>query len=154
MKFKISLQLFVFSLLYNKTFSIIVYFKFQIFNVDDYIDNIISSEGTFTPTNPIKYYNLDHTFNFNEIKHNLKKPLCIQLVNIYQPGYFAFKYASINEYDITVINYENYYYCDNCNRNTPKKFEIITKYIVMEVRKYIYYIMEVKREKKDIIHFV
>ena len=44
--------------------------------------------------------------------------------NIQIPRHFAFKYASINEYDITIIDYENYYFCDNRNMNTPTKFEI------------------------------
>ena len=37
-------------------------------------------------------------------------------------GGFAFKYASINEYDITVLNYQNFYHCTGCNINTAKGF--------------------------------
>ena len=152
MKFKISLQFFVISLLYNKAFSIIAYFKIQIFNVDDYIDYITSSEGNFAPTNPIKSYNIDHIYNFNEIKHNLKMPLCIQLVNILEPGFFAFKYASINEYDITILNYENYYYCNNCNVNTPKKFTITD--IIYSGGSPQIYLSYYPKKKQDIIIFV
>ena len=54
----------------------------------------------------------------------MEKPLFIQFVNVGNPGHFTFKYASINEYDITIIDYEKYYFCDNCNMNTPKNFEI------------------------------
>ena len=122
-----TINLFSIFLLFAKSFSLIVYFKYQLFYVDDYVDYISSSEGNFTPTNPKhnKYTDreLSYAFNFNDIKHNFDKPLCIYLVNLLQVGCFAFKYATINEYDIRVIDYEKYYYCNNCNINTQKKFK-------------------------------
>ena len=122
-----ALKVIIYILLYINAFSLIIYFKCQLFYVDDYIDNISSSEGIFTPKNPSHTYisdrNVDYTFKFDEIKHNLKKPLCLEIINLISVGYFAFKYASINEYDITIINYEKYYYCNNCNLNTEKKFK-------------------------------
>lgn len=44
-------------------------------------------------------------------------------VNLLKKGYFVFKYATINEYDITIVDYEKYYFCNNCNINTAKKFK-------------------------------
>ena len=121
----LTIKLFFIFLLFAKSFSLIVYFKYQLFYVDDYVDYISSSEGNFTPTNPApnKYNQKEHsyTYNFNDIKHNFDNPLCIYLVNLLLGGYFAFKYATINEYDIRVIDYEKYYYCNNCNINTQKK---------------------------------
>ena len=37
------------------------------------------------------------------------------------------KYLFINEYDITIINYEDFYYCNDCNLDTEKKFKINTE---------------------------
>ncbi len=105
-----------------KALSLIIYAKYQITNVDNYLDCIISSEGIIQPLNPSKI--IYSTYYFEDIKHDLTKSLCIQIINYGQPGFLSFKYASINEYDITIINYENYYYCDNCNLNTKKKFMI------------------------------
>ena len=128
---KIFIQLFFFAIIFAKTFSLIIYLQCQLFYVDDYIDYIISSEGSFTPLNPshtfITRRNGDYTFNFTIIKHNFTKPLCYQIINMLKDGFFAFKYATINEYEITKINYENYYYYDNCNTNTPKKFKTTSK---------------------------
>ena len=105
-----------------KALSLIIYAKYQIAYVDDYIDYIISSEGIIQLLNQTK--KLHSTYYFKDVKHDLIKSLCIQIINYAYEGHFAFKYASINEYDITIINYENYYYCDNCNLNTTKKFNI------------------------------
>ena len=65
----------------------------------------------------------NYTFYFNDIKHDLEKELCIQLINLLSLGSLAFKYAYINEYDITILNFENFYHCDNCNLNTEKRFQ-------------------------------
>ena len=49
------------------------------------------------------------------------------MVNLRGAGGFSFNYASVNEYDITILNkYEYYYFCNNCNINVPKKFETTT----------------------------
>ena len=38
-------------------------------------------------------------------------------------GNFAFQYVSINEYIITIVDYEDWYSCDDCNYiATNKKF--------------------------------
>ena len=131
MKLMTTNQFFIFLLLYFKNFSLIVYFKFQLFYVDDYIDYIISSEGKYTPTNAkhnkFTERSESYTFNFNYIKHNFKEPLCMYFVNLVKKGRFAFKYATINEYDITIVDYEKYYFCNNCNINTAKKFKTSTE---------------------------
>ena len=130
------MRLLILSIISVKLFSMIIYFQCQIFGVDDYIDYIISSEGIFYPKNPSKMYlsqrkeGLSYTFYFEDIKHKLEKPLCMEFINLYEVGYFSFKFASINEYDITLINYENYYFCNNCNMNTQKKFQ--TENIIFE----------------------
>jgi hypothetical protein len=88
--------LFYISLFYNY-FCLTIYAKFAFFSVDDYIDYISSSEGIFYPVNPTDTYLHGHlenyTFYFNDIKHDLEKELCIQLINLISRGFFAFKYA-------------------------------------------------------------
>ena len=109
-------------LIYCKVISLIVYPKYQIFHVDDRIDYIISSGGIIKDKNSLNVITAEFSdiYYFKDFKHNLEEPLCIQLINFHTPGCLAFKNASINEYDITILNYENYYYCDNCNMNNPK----------------------------------
>ena len=113
-------------LIYCRVISLIVYPKYQIFHVDDRIDYIISSWGIIKEKNSLNMISAEFSdiYYFKDFKHNLEEPLCIQLINYHTPGCLAFKNASINEYDITILNYENYYYCDNCNMNNPKKFEV------------------------------
>ena len=113
----------VFWLMYFKVSLLIVYAKYQIFYTDDRIDYIMSSEGIIKTLNP-RYTGYDapsYTFLFHDILHNFQKPLCLQFINHCRKGSFAFKSASINEYDITIIKYEDFYYCNNCNLNTKKK---------------------------------
>ena len=129
----------IFFLLYVKSFSLIIYAKYQFFYVYHYIDCIISSEGIIKPINPSPTCSLereggkDYIFYFKTIQHNLEKSLCLQFVNFHINGGFAFKYASINEYNITEINYEDYYYCNNCNMNTPKKFKVEKKNFYLQI---------------------
>ena len=119
----------VFWLMYFKVSLLIVYAKYQIFYTDDRIDYIMSSEGIIKTLNPRTTAAKDpsYTFSFHDILHNFQKPLCLQFINYYQKGNFAFKSASINEYDITIIKYEDFYYCNNCNLNTEKKFYTTTQ---------------------------
>ena len=118
--------------LFYKYFCLTIYSKFAFFYVDDYIEYISSSEGIFYPKNPTYKYFHEHLenyiFYFNDIKHDLEKELCIQLVNLMTIGSLAFKYAFINEYDVTILNYENFYHCDNCNLNTEKRFTTKNEY--------------------------
>ena len=123
------MKLYILLLLEIESLSLIIYAKFQIFYCTHYIDYIISSEGIIRPINPNTLCRLNrddnYTFYFNDIKHNLEKPLCLQFVNFHNYNYFSFKYASINEYDIKIINYEDYYYCNNCNiEGTQKNFQV------------------------------
>ena len=124
MKFQI--QLIIVNIIIIKTFSIIAYFQIQLSCADDYIDSIISSEGNIEPINPSHTYhserNYHYIYYFNDIKHNLDKEICVQLMDRCYYGYFAFVSMHVNEYDITILNYEEYYHCDNCNINTNKKF--------------------------------
>ena len=149
MKFVKTTQLFLLYLIIVKTFSLFAYFKFDIFYVDDYIDCIVSSEGIIYPINPHKSGKSEreesYTFQFNYIKHNLKNPLCIRLVILITYGYFYFKNAFVNEYDITVINYKNYYYCNDCYMNKAKIFEI-TKEKKMVLLKFTYQSMMMEEE--------
>ena len=73
-------KLFIFIILFLKGCPLIIYFKCNLFYVDDYIDYIISSEGNIEPKNPShtllsQKSSEDYTFNFDLIKHNLDKPL-------------------------------------------------------------------------------
>ena len=109
-----------------ESFCLTVYIKYELFYADEYVESIISSEKVFSPINPrIGLFNNEeqYTYQFDVIKQNLDNPLCIQLVNLKGSGYLAFKSAYINEYDIKILNYENYYYCNNCNINTKQKFQ-------------------------------
>ena len=112
--------------------SITIYFKCQLFYVDDCIDYISSSEGNTYPTNPNYQFLHEHTayytYYFPDIKHNLTNELCIHLINYYTIGGLAFKYASINEYDITILKYEDFYHCEDCNINSEKKFSTSSVY--------------------------
>ena len=53
------LKIFIYTLLYTNAFSLIIYFKCQLFYVDDYVNDFASSEGTFSPTNPTYSYYTD-----------------------------------------------------------------------------------------------
>ena len=124
MEFKI--QLFILLLLITKISSFIGYCKFQITCGNDYPDYIISSQGNIPPINQNKneHSNRDYhyVFKFNDITHNFDQEICVRFVNLAGIGGFAFKTFSINEYDISLIKYENYFHCDNCKENGAKKF--------------------------------
>ena len=81
------MKLYILLLLEIESLSLIIYAKFQIFYCTHYIDYIISSEGIIRPKNPnrlcINNRDDDYTFYFNDIKHNLEKPLCLQFVNFH-----------------------------------------------------------------------
>ena len=107
-------QILIFSIFINKIhLRTIVYIKYEFTCPNDYPEYIISSEGTFWPINPNNIaFALSYIFKFNEIPHDIEKPLCISWVNLYSYGFLAFYYVSINEYDITEPNnYYDYYYC-------------------------------------------
>ena len=127
-------QIVIFIFLIQNISSYNAYFKLEINCANDYPDYLITSEGIIPPTNPNpighKYRtNYYYIFEFPLLKHNFSFPLCIQMVNIRGKGGFAFNKASINEYDITIINYEDYYYCSNCNLNVEKNFILQQNYV-------------------------
>lgn len=123
-------QNFILIFLIKNILSTFIYFDCKINCANDYPDYIISSEGIIQPKNPYpishRYRDYHYVYNFEKVKHNLEKPICVQLVNLRGAGGLAFDYISINEYIITDINFEDYCYCDNCNINVAKKFETTT----------------------------
>ena len=124
---KIKFHYFIFLFLLTNIASFIAYFRCEIFCADDYLDYITSSNGNILPQienhNFYAYRDIYFVYNFTQILHNFDQPICIHLVNIVGVGKLAFKYASINEYDITVLNYEDFYSCKECiDPNGPKKF--------------------------------
>ena len=125
MKIKFGYFIFLFLFTYIDSFN--AYFKCEIFCANDYVDYIISSNGNILPQiqNNISHRDTDTNFvyNFTQILHNFDQQICIHLVNLRGKGGLAFKNVSINEYDITLLNYENFYSCSDCNDETgPKKF--------------------------------
>ena len=129
MKIKFFILLYILELLVIGIFSIYGYFDIQIYHETDSTKYIISSEGIFYPKNPneICYKNgrdLHHIYNFEKIKQDLEKKICIYMLTCQIPSYFTFVYASINEYIITNLDYENWYSCEDCNYDTNKKFII------------------------------
>ena len=118
---------YVINILFKQFSSQIIYLKCEIDCGNDYPDYITSSEGKYQPLNPNYLIcgtrGTNYIFMFDIIKHNLKEPLCIKYVNLYSAGGFAFNYLSINEYIITNIDYNNYFFCNNCNaNNVPQNF--------------------------------
>ena len=110
--------------------NIISNYAYQINCANDYPLYVISSEGNIPPKNPLevchKYRTPEemyHIYNFEKVKQNLEEKICIYMVNCRGAGNFAFQYVSINEYIITIVDYENWYSCDDCNYvDTNKKF--------------------------------
>ena len=101
------------------------YFDFKLTCLDNYVKYINSSEGSFYPKNPYEICNylvLNYIYNFEKIKQDLDKKICLYIVNCWGPGHFSFDYASVNEYIITNVDYENWYSCDNCDYNKEQKF--------------------------------
>jgi len=117
-------------LLVNKIFLKYAYFDFKLACVDDYPEYIISSEGIIYPENPNqlclgKRADKGHIYNFEKVKNDLEQKICICIFNCDGPAYFSFEYASINEYIITNVDYENWYSCDDCTNNIYKKFLVL-----------------------------
>ena len=63
-------------------------------------------------------------YHFSEFKHNFKEYICINFVNVHTPGGFSFYDANINEYNIILLNYTNFFICNGCNMNTKSKYLI------------------------------
>ena len=125
MKIKFSILLYILVLLVKGIFSIYGYFDIQIYHATDSPKYIISSEGIFYPKNPNEICNKDgrdlhHIYHFEKIKQDLQKKICIYMLTCQIPSYFTFVYASINEYIITYVDYENWYCFDDCNSNKNK----------------------------------
>ena len=110
--------------LFYFSFQLNAYFNFEFFCVDDTIDRIKYSGGEIKPNNPQNIWTrtLDYIYYFPELKHNMNETLCIILKNKYDPGYFSFKKALLNEYDISEIDFKKYWKCSNCNINSPYNY--------------------------------
>jgi len=124
------LQILIFSIFIDKIYlRKIAYLKYEFTCDNNYPNYITSSEGRYEPINPIHdEVEESHIFKFNEIPHDIEKELCLSWVNMYGIGYFAFYYASINEYYIIILNdYYYYYYCKDCKVNGKKKFLVREK---------------------------
>ena len=52
--------------------------------------------------------------------------MCIYLWNKIRPGFFAFSKALLNEYDISDLDYSNFWDCPTCNEAGPKKYNYNT----------------------------
>ena len=128
LKMELKIQSFILLNLIAKISSFIGYCKFQITCGNDYTDYIISSSGNIVPINQNKnehgkntdYY---YVYNFNDITHNFDQEICVKFVNLAGFGGFSFKTFSINEYDITLIRYEDYFHCDDCKASVPIKYK-------------------------------
>jgi len=130
------LQLVAFLLLVNSSFSLIAYFKIEIFYANDFPKYINSSEDSYPPINPqddIPHFkreiDYDYVFQFNEIKHNIEEPLCIKFAGVDNCNSFCFYNVTINEYDITILNFKDFYYCNDCYYDGKQDF------IVGEIKK-------------------
>ena len=118
MKANFLIKLYILKLLVKEISSIYAYFYFQILQTTDIPKYIISSEGIIYPKAPneICYKNgryIHYIYNFENIKHNLEKKICMYMISCDILGYFNFNYVSINEYIITNIYYENWYCFDD-----------------------------------------
>ena len=82
-------QILIFSIFINKIhLRTIVYIKYEFTCANDYPYFITSSEGIFWPINPSNNgVALSYIFKFNEIPHDIEKPLCISWVNLYSYGF-------------------------------------------------------------------
>ena len=116
MKSNFFIQIYIFELLAKEIFLINVYCDFQIYHAIDYPKYIISSEGIIYPKKPYEVcYKKngrdmhDFLYNFEKIKQDLEKKICIYMIGCQASGVFNFDYASINEYIISVVDYKNWY---------------------------------------------
>ena len=132
-------------LLVNNSFLLIAYFKIEIFCANDYPKYINSSEGNYTPINPNELLHdkregdFDYIFKFNEIKHNIEKSLCIKLVGYDNWNGFSFYNSTINEYDITILNFKDFYFCDDCYYDGNQDFKVGNIYKDRKPIIYTYY---------------
>ena len=117
---KYGIVIFFFALI--NVYSLNVYFKFEFFCVDDYISNIKYSEGLIAPINPRKTFCPKCIYYFPEFKHNSSESVCINLVTYKNIGFFSFKVAMINEFNIALLKNKNLFYCNTCNVNNKNKF--------------------------------
>ena len=127
---KIEFHYFIFLFLFTNIISFNAYFRCEIFCANDYVDYITSSNGDIFPQTQnnisLKDRDIYYVYNFTQILHNFDQKICIHLVNLRGKGGLAFKNVSINEYDITLLNYEDFYSCIGCNDQTgPKKYDNI-----------------------------
>ena len=129
MKKEFFIHICILKLLVKSIISNYAYFDCQINCANDYPLYIIDSEENIKPKNPLEIchkYRTGmeyHIYNFEKVKRNLEEKICILWVNCRGAGNFAFQYVSINEYIITIVNYEDWYSCDDCNYiTTDKKF--------------------------------
>ena len=127
--FKIIIIFFIFAITNILTF--FAYFQLEMDCGNDYPEYIITSEGNIQPMNLDTTWggnrSSNYLFYFPIMKHNFSNPICIKWFNYGSVGSFAFNKAFINEYDITIVNYEDYYFCNDCNvNNTTKKFKTTT----------------------------
>ena len=123
---KIKFHYFIFIFLFTNIVSFTAYFTSEIFCANDFVDYITSSNGDILPQRQSntshRYRDYHFVYNFTHILHNFDQQICIHLVNLRGKGGLAFKNVSINEYDITLVNYEDFYSCNECNDAGPKKF--------------------------------
>ena len=120
------MKFYIFFILFLKSLSIIMYFQIKLNCLDYYSDYINSTEGIIYPNNPSpilrKRYENNYTFEYNLIKHNIEKELCIKLINPETIGEFAFDTFYVNEYDFSNVKYEDFFSCINCDENNIKGF--------------------------------
>ena len=106
------------------------YVNIKLFCVDNSVTYINYSGGTIEPINPkdpystLSYVDNNYIFYFPELMHNFKDYICINIVNLCWPGGFSFYGANINEYNITILNYTNFFICKGCNIDTINKYKI------------------------------
>ena len=130
MKKEFFIHIYILKLLIKNIISNYAYFDCQINCANDYPLYIIDPEENIKPKVPLevchKYRtgdNFYHIYNFEKVKRNLEEKICILWVNCRGAGNFAFQYVSMNEYIITIVDYEDWYSCDDCNYiATDKKF--------------------------------
>ena len=121
-----NLIFFHFFILIIKSLSLTMYFVIKLNCLDDWADYINSTEGIIYPNNPSpikrKRGSNNYIFEYNLIKHNIEKELCIKIINPLENGEFAIDSFFINEYDFSNVKYENFFSCINCNENGIKGF--------------------------------
>ena len=130
------IHLYILKLLFKQTYTIYAYFDFKLACVDNYVRYINSSEGIIYEKYENIYLLKNHIYIFEKVKQDLEKRICIYIDNWWGPCNFAFEEASINEYSITIVDYENWYSCDNCDFDSNKKF--ITSYSICNNKPILY----------------